>query len=71
MTLVFAPLLAVFTVWLYTLIFAFAALWFAHFTLGELHRLRGVQEAAAQPAAAPPQSAVRGTSSPDLQAPSA
>ena len=39
-TLVFAPLLIVFSVWLYTLVFAFAACWFAHFALAELQRLR-------------------------------
>ncbi len=49
-TLVFAPLLIVLSIWLYTLVFAFASLWFAHFTLAELQRLR--REAAAAPAAA-------------------
>ena len=39
-TLVMAPLLAVVSVWLYTLVFAFAALWFAHFALAALQRLR-------------------------------
>ena len=29
-----------FAVWLYTLVFAFAALWFAHFALAALQRLR-------------------------------
>lgn len=38
--LIFAPLLVVLSVWLYTLVFAFAACWFAHFTLAELQRLR-------------------------------
>jgi hypothetical protein len=37
---IFAPLLAVAAVWIYTLMFAFAALWFAHFTLARLARLR-------------------------------
>jgi len=27
-------------VWLYTIVFAFATLWFVHFTLAALHRLR-------------------------------
>ena len=40
LTLVFAPLLLVASVWLYTLVFAFAALWFAHFALAALQRLR-------------------------------
>jgi hypothetical protein len=39
-TLVFAPLLLVASVWLYTLIFAFAAAWFAHYALAALQRLR-------------------------------
>ena len=55
-----APVLVLLSVWLYTLVFAFAALWFAHFALAALQRLR--QEAAmvlpiepvVLPAAAPP-----------------
>lgn len=39
-TLIFAPLLIVVSVWLYTLVFAFAACWFAHYALAELQRLR-------------------------------
>ena len=39
-TLVFAPVLVVVSVWLYTLVFAFAALWFAHFALAALQRQR-------------------------------
>ena len=49
MTLIFAPLLVLVSVWLYTLVFAFAACWFAHFCLSELQRLRGAQAAAAVP----------------------
>ena len=37
---VLAPLLALVSVWLYTLVFAFAALWFAHFALAALQQLR-------------------------------
>ena len=47
LTLVFAPLLVLASVWLYTLVFAFASLWFTHFTLAQLARLRP------PPAAAP------------------
>jgi hypothetical protein len=62
LSFVFAPLLAVVAVWVYTLMFAFAALWFAHFTLARLARLRASvarhaaaqAEAAALPAAGPP-----------------
>jgi hypothetical protein len=39
-TLVFAPLLLVASVWLYTLVFAFAAAWFAHYALAALQALR-------------------------------
>ena len=48
-TLIFAPLLVLASVWLYTLIFAFAALWFAHYALAELQRVRA-PEAPAAPA---------------------
>ena len=41
-TLVFAPLLVLVSVWLYTLVFAFAALWFAHYALAALQQLRAV-----------------------------
>lgn len=34
------PLLVVVTVWIYTLVFAFAALWFAHYALAALEKLR-------------------------------
>jgi hypothetical protein len=59
-TLVLAPVLVVVSVWLYTLVFAFAALWFAHFALAALQRLRqqaavaAPPEPALQPAALPP-----------------
>jgi hypothetical protein len=39
-TLVMAPVLILVSIWLYTLVFAFSALWFAHFALAALHRLR-------------------------------
>jgi hypothetical protein len=45
LTLVFAPVLIVVSIWLYTLIFAFSALWFAHYLLAALHRLRGAPAA--------------------------
>lgn len=57
-TLIFAPLLVVVSLWLYTLIFAFAVLWFAHYALAALATLRrrasadaiaGVDAAAGQP----------------------
>lgn len=39
-TLVLAPLLLVVSVWLYTLVFAFAAAWFAHYALAALQAMR-------------------------------
>src|SRR5574337_36449 len=39
-TLVFAPLLIAVSVWMYTLIFAFASLWFTHYALAALAQLR-------------------------------
>lgn len=48
-TLVFAPLLIVVSVWLYTLVFAFAACWFAHFALAELQKLRRLPVVVPQP----------------------
>lgn len=40
LTLVFAPLLIVVSIWLYTLVFAFSSLWFAHYLLASLEWLR-------------------------------
>ncbi len=41
LTLVFAPLLIVVSVWLYTLVFGFSALWFTHYCLAALASQRG------------------------------
>jgi hypothetical protein len=41
LTLVFAPLLVVISVWLNMLVFGFSALWFTHFALAALAQLRG------------------------------
>lgn len=40
MALVLAPWLMLLAVWLYTLVFGFASLWFAHYLLAALHRRR-------------------------------
>lgn len=53
MALVFAPVLIGVSVWLYTMLFAFSALWFAHFGLAALSRLR-------DRAGGPPADAARG-----------
>jgi len=52
-TLIFAPVLVLVSVWLYTLVFAFAACWFAHFALAELQRLRDQAKATVTPPATP------------------
>jgi hypothetical protein len=49
-TLIFAPLLLAGSVWLYTLVFAFASAWFAHYTLSELQKLRNAAPSATPPA---------------------
>lgn len=54
LTVVFAPVLVVLTVWLYTLVFAFSTLWFAHYALAALASQRAEQAAAAAAAAVPP-----------------
>ncbi len=64
LTLIVAPLLMVVSVWLYTLVFAFAACWFAHFLLAALQRLRLVEAAAAAVAAPPEPEAPRPPSLP-------
>jgi hypothetical protein len=49
--LAFAPFLIVLSMWLYTLVFAFSALWFVHYALAALEALRA---AAPVPAGPPP-----------------
>ncbi|MEO8525810.1 MAG: EI24 domain-containing protein [Caldimonas sp.] len=46
LALVFAPLLIVVSIWLYTLVFAFSALWFAHYLLAALRDLRAAESLA-------------------------
>ena len=52
--LVLAPVVIVLSVWLYTLVFAFASLWFAHYTLLRLEALRASAMADTVPPPAPP-----------------
>lgn len=57
MLLLLAPVVIVFAVWLYTVVFAFSALWFAHYTLAALERQRARDAGAPPPevpAPAPP-----------------
>ena len=53
LAIVFAPVLVPVAVWIYTLVFAFSALWFAHFALAALQALRSEREAVAIVSAAP------------------
>jgi len=53
LAVVFAPVLVPVAVWIYTLVFAFSSLWFAHFALAALQALRGQTESTAVVAAAP------------------
>lgn len=52
MALIMAPLLVPVAVWLYTLVFAFSALWFSHFALSALEALRRQRAAAVAPVVA-------------------
>jgi Etoposide-induced protein 2.4 (EI24) len=47
LTLVLAPYLILVSIWLYTLVFAFSALWFAHYLLAALRDLRAAESAPA------------------------
>ena len=40
LAVVFAPVLVPVAVWIYTLVFAFSSLWFAHYALAALQALR-------------------------------
>ena len=53
LTLVLAPFLILVSIWLYTLVFAFSSLWFAHYLLAALQRLRARRRHAARTGAAP------------------
>lgn len=53
LAIVFAPVLVPVAVWIYTLVFAFSALWFAHFALAALQAQRAQRESTAIVAAAP------------------
>ncbi|HEY1392461.1 MAG TPA: EI24 domain-containing protein [Methylibium sp.] len=52
--LIFAPLLIVASVWLYTLVFAFASLWFTHYCLAALQTWRATHEPEPAPVPAAP-----------------
>ena len=51
LTLVLAPFLILVSIWLYTLVFAFSSLWFAHYLLAALQRLRRRRDGDGRPPA--------------------
>jgi hypothetical protein len=53
LAIVFAPVLVPLAVWIYTLVFAFSSLWFAHYALAALRALRAERSAFEVVAAAP------------------
>jgi hypothetical protein len=53
LAIVFAPVLVPVAVWIYTLVFAFSALWFAHFALAALQAYRAERESTTIVTAAP------------------
>lgn len=57
MFIAMAPVLVPVAIWIYTLVFAFSSLWFAHYALAMLDKLRSSQAAATPIAAAVPVSA--------------
>lgn len=69
--LIFAPLLIVVAVWLYTLVFAFSALWFSHYALAALQAMRAAsaaQGAPTMPGTVPAATAALPSSEPVLDA---
>ncbi|WP_245643139.1 EI24 domain-containing protein [Roseateles chitosanitabidus] len=48
LTIAFAPVLILVSVWLYTLVFAFSSLWFAHYALAALQEMRRADTVAAR-----------------------
>jgi hypothetical protein len=74
MFVVAAPLLVPLAIWIYTLVFAFSSLWFAHFTLDALEQLRKKNSAADQTKtvlAAPELIVDKNLSTPELPPPAA
>ncbi|MCS6811040.1 MAG: hypothetical protein NZ694_07220, partial [Tepidimonas sp.] len=54
MFIALAPLLLPLAIWIYALVFAFASLWFVHYTLAALAELRSATQAPAEAATADP-----------------
>ena len=53
LTIVLAPMLIPLSVWLYTLVFAFSALWFVHYCLAQLQQMRSATQPPAPATAGP------------------
>lgn len=60
LAIVFAPVLVPVAVWIYTLVFAFSALWFAHFALAALVALRAETESTSIVSRTPPGARIAG-----------
>jgi Etoposide-induced protein 2.4 (EI24) len=57
MFIAMAPVLVPLAIWIYTLVFAFSALWFSHYALSALQAMRAAKALAERPSQAPPHSA--------------
>ncbi|MDW8336598.1 MAG: EI24 domain-containing protein [Tepidimonas sp.] len=66
MFIALAPLLLPLAIWIYALVFAFASLWFVHYTLAALAELRSATQAPAEAAAAGPQLRLSPEENPDV-----
>jgi uncharacterized metal-binding protein len=64
-----APVLVPVAIWIYTLVFAFSALWFAHYTLSALQALRAEAAVPVAPPVAPPAAPVIDAPAPPLPLP--
>ena len=64
-----APVLVPVAIWIYTLVFAFSALWFAHYTLSALQALRAEAAVPVAPPPAPPTVPVIDAPAPPLPLP--
>ena len=74
MFVVAAPVLVPLAIWIYTLVFAFSSLWFAHYTLDALEQLRkknNVKDQQIQAPAAPELRAIKPKPAPELPSPGA
>ena len=74
MFVVAAPVLVPLAIWIYTLVFAFSSLWFAHYTLDALEQLRkknNVQDQQIHAPAAPELIVIKPKPAPELPSPGA